>query len=500
MGTDKQKLLLCQIPLCLGSTSLVLKNIMNIKPPFIVFLAILTFLSCKKEKNGLDDVYIGGQIVNPTSEYVILSKNDINLDTLYLNKSNRFGGKLKNIEAGLYVFKHPPENQVMYLEPGDSTLILVNTLAFDESINFSGKGAAKSNFLTNIYLLNQKNNDLILTYYKVEPIEFARKTDSIREMRQQVLDKLNQKEKLSDEFNQLAKNTIDYEYYDLRERYALLIHKYQRDFIGEIPGDFHEYRKNINFNDDKLQDSYVYLNLIDDYIRTRSLEYCNEKNISGDSCFNLMSLENIRRRILMKDSLIQNKNIKNPFLERLAAQAIIFSTDLEEIKSILKLFEEINYDGNALPDLKQMAGIQASLLPGNNIGELKLVQATGETVRLKNISKKPLITFHWSLGEQAHHRSAHRIIQDLRFKYPEINFIGINVDKDQTEIWKRVTKNNSYDPEFEFKLEMMPVKERLLKNYLNKMIFINPSGTIVKGDVQLNAPDLESSILEFISQ
>ncbi len=465
-----------------------------------MFLAILTFFSCKKESNGLEDTYIGGQIANPTTEYVIISKNNVILDTLYLNENNKFGGKLKNIEAGLYVFRHPPENQVMYLEPGDSTLIWVNTLAFDESINFSGKGADKSNFITNIYLLNQKDNDLILSYYKVEPNEFARKTDSIREVRLQELDNLKLKREFSEEFYQLAKTSINYEYYDLRERYALLIHKYQKEYIDKIPEDFHEYREDINFNDEQFQDYYVYLNLIDDYIRTISIEYCIENNISRDSCSNLISLENIKRRILMTDSLVQNKNIKNPFLERLAAKGIIFSTSLEEIKSILNLIEKINYEGNALPDLKQMAEIQKSLLPGNNIGELKLVHANGETRQLKNISTKPIITFHWSISKQVHHRLAHNIINDLRFKYPEINFIGINVDKDQTEVWKRVINNNSYDPEFEFKLDTMRVKERLLKNYLNKMIFMDPSGTIIKGDVQLNSPNLETSILEFISQ
>lgn len=473
---------------------------MNIKSSCVVFLTILTFISCKKGTNGIDDTYIGGQIANPTSEYVIISKDNVNLDTLYLNENNKFSGNLPNIQAGFYVFRHPPENQVMYLEPGDSTLIWVNTLAFDESINFSGKGADKSNFITNIYLLNQKNNDLILSYYKVEPDEFARKTDSIREERLQELDRLKLKREFSEAFYQLAKTSIDYEYYDLRERYALLIHKYQREYIDKIPGDFNQYRKNIDFNDEQFQEYYVYLNLIDDYIRAVSVEYCTDKEISGDPCSNLVSLENIKRRILMTDSLIQNKKIKNPFLERLAAQGIIFSSSLEEIRSILDLIEEINYEGKALPDLKQMAGIQASLLPGNNIGQLKLVHLSGEMLQLKNISTKPKVTFHWSLSEPGHHRSAHKIIDDLRPKYPEIDFIGINVDKDQTEIWKRVTKNNSYDPEFEYKPEVIRVKEGLLKNYLNKMIFMDPEGTIIKGDVQLNAPDLETSILEFISQ
>lgn len=471
---------------------------MKLKLLFLGF-TLLSFLSCNQDKNASKDFYIGGEIANPSSKYVIISKNDIDLDTLYLNQKNQFGGTLNNIEAGLYIFKHPPENQVIYIQPGDSTLVWVNTLAFDESIYFSGKGAEKSNFLTNLYLSNQKDNDFILDYYKLEPSKFAQKTDSIRNERQQQLIELDKKYDLSAEFIEIANSSIDYEYYDLRERYSFLIRKYYREYIKKIPGNFHQYRKDISFNDEKLQEYYVYLNLIDDYLRTKSLEYCDENKIENQGCYNLSSNDNITRRMVFADSIIQNKNIKNIFLDRLAAQGIIYSQNAENIQAILDLLTKLNYTGEREADLNQMAVIQKEFLPGYNIGDLKMVNIKRDSVKFRNISKKPIITYYWSVTSQGHHRWQHKIIDDLRDKYPEINFIGVNIDKNQYDTWVKVIKNNSYNPEFEFQLTKNVVENKLMKNYLNKLIFIKPSGTIARGDVQLNTPDIESKILEFIS-
>jgi len=470
------------------------------KLKFIFFTFILVSISsCTQDKNPSSDFYIGGQIVNPSSKYIIISKNDIDLDTLYLNEKNQFGGTLKKIEAGLYVFRHPPENQIIYMEPGDSTLVWVNTLAFDESINFSGKGAEKSNFITNLYLLNQQDNDFILNYYKLEPSEFAQKTDSIRNERQQQLKELDQKHGLSKNFKELANSSIDYEYYDLRERYAFLIRKYYREFVKKIPKNFHEYRKNISFNDLKLEEYYVYLNFIDDYLRTKSLEYCDENNIADQDCYNLNSLENIKQRMILADSNIQNKNIKNIFLDRLAAQGIIYSQTKENIQAILDLLTKINYSGEREADLRVMAMIQEELLPGYNTGGLKMINISRDTIQLKDILKKPVITYYWSVNSQGHHKWQHKMIEDLREKYPEINFIGINIDKNQYDSWVNVVNNNSYNPKFEYQLTKIRVENKLRKNYLNKLLFIEPSGKIVRGDAQLNTPDIETKILEFIS-
>lgn len=456
--------------------------------------------SCNRENSSSNDMYFGGLIINPTSKFVVLLKKDVIIDTFYLDKKNQFGGKLVNGEKGLYVFKHPPENQIIYLEPGDSTLILINTLDFDESLNFSGRGAAKSNFLNSMYLQNQQNNDLVASYYQLSPSKFAAKSDSIRSLRQQKLRLLDDRHQFSSEFYELANATINYEFYDLRERYAYLIRKYSREYIDDIPKDFHNYREEISFNDEKLEDYYVYVNLLDDLLRTKSLEYCEEKKIENFACYNLTDFSNIKRRIILADSLISSNRVKYSFIDRLAAQGIIYSQTTEDIKDILNLLTEIDYSGSRLNDLKQMAAIQNNLLPGNNIGHLKLLNTQKDTVTLNQLSSRPKITYHWSINYQEHHKWQHEIVKNLRIKYPEADFIGVNIDKNKFTEWNDVINNQSYNPAYEFKLNSLKVKEDLLENYLNKLIFLDPSGEIIRGDTQINSLDYETKILEFLSK
>lgn len=472
---------------------------MKFKLPLLLIISLF-FISCDKENKTSKEVYIKGQIANPSSEYVVISKNDINIDTLRLDKNNRFEGNLKGIKAGLYVFRHPPENQIIYLEPGDSTLVWLNTLEFDESLNFSGKGSEKSNFLTNLYLLNQQDNDLILSYYKSDPSEFAKKTDSIRSNRKQKLIDLEERYEVSQDFYKIANSSINYEYYDLRERYAFLIRKYNPSLVEKIPSDFHDYRKDVSFNDTVLEDSYVYLNFIDDFLRTKTLEDCAKNKPNDKNCTNLNSFENIKSRIELVDSLIQNKNIKNTFLDRLASQGIIYSQKEENINLILNLLKNMNYSGNMKKGIAQMAKIQSDYLPGNSLGDKVYINTKKDTVKLKSFSRKPTITYRWMSSSPSHYIWQQEIIKNLQFKYPEVNFIGINLDMGDPDKWIKVIKNNSFDPELQFQATNIRVDENLLKNYLNKLIFMDAKGTIIRGDLQINTPDLENKILEFISQ
>ncbi len=466
------------------------------KSHFLLLILLIVFLTgCNNKPSSPSDTYLGGLIVNPTSKFVVLLRENVVVDTFYLDKQNKFGGKLKNPQTGLYVFKHPPENQTVYLEPGDSTLILLNTVDFDESLNFSGKGSEKSNYLNEMYLSNQRNNDLILSYYKLEPVEFARLTDSILQERQLQFDKLNKKHSFSKEFIELAKSCINYEYYDLRERYIYLVRTYSKDYINKIPSDFLEYRNSISLNDEKLQDYYVYLNLLDDLIRAKSTEECNNDN---PKCPSLIKKDNLGYRIILVDSILENERIKNSFIERLAAKAIIYSTSKEEIISVLDLLEQIEYKGDRLPELRQLAGIQNGILPGNNIGDLTLIDIEGNEKALNKVSSRPKITYHWSVTAQSHYKWQQNVVRDLKKKFPEVDFIGVNIDKNDSSIWQKIVLTDRFSNSHQYKIKEMRVNDLLLKNYLNRLLFLDTSGKIVKGDTKLDSPDFEADIEEFV--
>ncbi len=117
-------------------------NFMN---KIFYLLFICTLVSC-----GNDDevyTYFGGQIVNPKHNYVVLYKNDNAFDSVKLDAHNRFSFRFDKLEGGIYKFSNQPEHQYIILEQGDSLLLRLNTMDFDESLVFSGKGAKKNNIL-----------------------------------------------------------------------------------------------------------------------------------------------------------------------------------------------------------------------------------------------------------------------------------------------------------------------------------------------------------------
>ena len=75
-------------------------------------LALTTLFSCKKAFQPDNYVaYFGGEIINPQDNYVVFMKDETVIDTIFLDKNNRFLHKFDSLAPGLYTFKHAPEFQ-----------------------------------------------------------------------------------------------------------------------------------------------------------------------------------------------------------------------------------------------------------------------------------------------------------------------------------------------------------------------------------------------------
>lgn len=484
----------------MGQTDKPCGPILQMKYAFYLSLCLALLVTGCNDNNSEESnsIYIGGQINNPETDFVVISKENKTIDTLFLDEKNQFGKDFKNLESGIYTFKHSPESQIIYTEPGDSIVIWLNTMSFDESLNFSGEGAEKSNFLLDMFLKNQNNNDLILTYYKIEPTEFAKMTDSIKADRIEALEKLQEKNEFSEEFLKIARASINYEYYDLRERYTFLIRKYYDNYAQKIPDDFNNYRADIDFNNEELQDYYVYTNLIDDYLRSKSIEHCIKEHGGKKGCFNINSFKNIQRRMLLIDSLSSIEPLKNEFLDRLAAQAITMSESEERLDSVLNLLEKIDY--SRIESARELAEIQNDYFVGKSLNNLKAEDTEGKILSYAEIINKPTITYAWSLYAPTHHRWQHHIIKDLQKKYPELDFLGVNIDLGEREEWLRTLETFGYDKSNEFQITERSSSKDTYKKYLNKIFFVAANGDIVKGDIQLGSPEFEGQIQEFLNK
>ena len=443
--------------------------------------------------------FVGGEIVNPKAKYLVLKRNGKVVDTINLGSNNKFSYAIQNAETGIYVIKHPPETENIYIYPGDSLLIRVNTLAFDESIHFSGIGSERNNFMKQMFLQDEKNTDLILSYYKIHPEVFEKKADSIYEERLRQLETARQKRQFPDDFVELAQKVIKYESYDLRERYLYLVHKYYKSYLKEIPETFTKYRDSVDFNDEMLQTNPAYRRFIENYLINYSLKWCATSSIDDDDCSSLTNNNNILYRIEKAADLLETPRLRNYFLTKLGVLGVAMANKEEEMVAVLNLLKKLNYPDSDLRDLRQMAAIQVAYLPGTSLQEAPVLNIKGEEVKLKTIVYKPTIVFLWSLYSRNHEKD-HQLIRNLRKKYPEISFVGVNVDVGETQEWQKVVRDNGYNSQQEFQLDQTQIKKRLFQYYLNKLLFLDSSGRVIIGDAFINSPELEGRILEFLNR
>ena len=123
---------------------------------------ILIFSSCNKNSSN-KDFFLGGEIINPSSNYVNFYYNNIKIDSIELDSENKFFKRIGNIKPGIYRVEHLPENQYIVIEDGDSLWIRVNVEDFRESLTFSGIGSSKNNFLVDISNMDDYENEYLLS-------------------------------------------------------------------------------------------------------------------------------------------------------------------------------------------------------------------------------------------------------------------------------------------------------------------------------------------------
>ena len=132
------------------------------------FLLIVILTSCTNNEN----TFFGGKILNPSSDKISLYKNDILIDESIIDSSGNFQIFIDSINSGLFNFYHDPEFQYIILEKNDSLKIRLNTLDFDESLVYTGSGSGKNNFLMDVFLRSEQDEDFINSNLNLKFDEF----------------------------------------------------------------------------------------------------------------------------------------------------------------------------------------------------------------------------------------------------------------------------------------------------------------------------------------
>ena len=469
---------------------------------FVILLLAVSQFSCKKKSDDstINKAYIGGEIINPNKKYITILKSGQILDTLMLNEKNRFSYNFKDFQPGLYTFFHGREYQNFLIEANDSIMLRLNTFDFDESLVYTGKGAKENNFLMDIYLLNEEEDEKTLRLGQKNVTEFDSIYRTSRDTKLKKLEKFVIKNETSKLFNEIAEASINYEYYAHKELYPLANYKISElDAFKGLPEGFYDYREKIDYNNTALKNNNPYLSFLRFHFNNIALQ--EHFSHSKDSLYNKLDLHYNLDKMELINTKISNESIKNDLLKNVIHQFISVSKNTDDYDAMLQSFKAKSTNKVDIEFASQFVCSYKRLKLGNKIPPVTLLDKNDEEISIYDLIKEPTIVYFWSKRNKNHLISSHNRAKELGVKYPEFNIIAINIDAASYDQQLKVLNNNGarVHNEYRFKSPRQS-KETLSVEPILKVFILNKNGEIINAKANMFGVGFEQELLGLLNQ
>lgn len=454
----------------------------------LIILAIILFFSNScNNKNSRDNFFLGGEIINPSSNYVNFYYNNIKIDSIELNSENKFFKNLENIQPGIYRIEHIPENQYIIIENGDSLWIRVNVEDFKESLSFSGRGSSKNNFLVDMSNLNDYENDFLSQIYNQGSYDYKIVIDSLMDEKKDIWELFNKSVNQRNLGRNITKASIKYNYYNKLERYALLR---GREWSKDEREEYFSYRDEVNLNDSELS-------LFEPYV-TYLMNFFNEKTLDSGEVYSYAKNNtdfNIKK-LLIIDSQINDPYLKNNLARATAIEEILNFKNNDLHDEFIDYYTYVNTSNRYLDEITKLYNDIEKMKKGNVLPEVNILDFNGNITSSSEefLGSKTFIYF-WSQTQMNHYRRTIRRVEELKQQYPRYRFVGICIQP-YTDMVSQAQNilNLDLSNQFSFKDFESSSKDWVL-TFLNKTIVIDEKVKIIDGFSNLFTNDIEK-ILE----
>jgi hypothetical protein len=449
-----------------------LKNIKTIG--FLLpFLAL--FCSCKNEFKGNDYMaYFGGEIVNPNNPYVLFCKDNEVIDTIKLDKNNRFFIQFDSLAPGLYSFKHEPEYQYVYFDKNDSIMVRVNSRDFDNSVAFCGRGYEKNNFLMEQFLRNEKDKNAMFKAFDYDIDKFSSTVDSAYFQAKTFYAAKKEEIKWNDEFDVYAKASIDFPYYSRKEVYPM-IHKIRtgNDVFERIPKNFYSFRKKVNCNNVDLSYYSPFVMYLSNMLNNMgAINYHNHFSEVD------LALKTNINKLNIADTLIKNEKVKNMVFNNIAFTYLLEDQNMVNNKTFLATYHKYSTDKSQRNEILKIGDAIQLLTVGNKLPSVTLLDVSGNSINSSSFANKKTVIFFWSENAMSHFEAVHKKVLGFQKRHPDYQFVGVNLN-DSQEGWAKMMADYDFDGVTELRCaDFEDLKAKWVITKVHRTIILGDNGLI----------------------
>jgi peroxiredoxin len=132
-------------------------------------------------------------------------------------------------------------------------------------------------------------------------------------------------------------------------------------------------------------------------------------------------------------------------------------------------------------------------LRNNNVlPKVSLLDMNKQPVELDKLLTKKTIIYFWTKQSDSHSFYSHKKIDELKAKYPDIQFIAININNSH-EDWLKEIKDKNYSNSIELRsTDFEELQNNWVINKVYRTMIINKNGTINNAFVSLFDANFES--------
>ncbi|MBV2196350.1 MAG: hypothetical protein KUL78_07595 [Flavobacterium sp.] len=447
-------------------------------PIYVVFFSFL--ISCNKTFKEDDFVaYFGGEIINPQEKYVLFLKDNEVVDTIFLDKNNRFLHKFDSLAPGLYTFKHNPEYQYVYFDKNDSLMVRLNTFDFDNSVVFCGRGDEKNNFLMELYLKNEADRDKMYDSFDKDVKSFIKNIDSSFAIRKSFYLKRKAEIGWNENFDIVAKACLDFHHITKKEIYPYA-HQFRtgENIRVKLPSNYYDHRKNVDFENALLTNYSPFIKYVSVMLNNLALQ-------KDHLDLNENSLENNIEKLNITDTLIKNQKVKNVVLNNVAMMYLLEDQNMYNNQKFIERYLKLTTDEDNKKEITEIYNSVQNLKVGNRLPEIKLIDKSKQKVNINSIIKKPTVLFFWTSHAESHFVASHRKVNELQAKHPEYEFIAINVNDNEIN-WTNALKEYNFKNTKELHaVDFESIRKQWVITKIHRIIILNADGTIKNGFANL---------------
>jgi len=445
---------------------------------FLLFLSstvVALFTSCNREFKKDDyTAYFGGEITNPTNPYILFCKDSKVIDSFKIGNDNRFFIKFDSLTPGLYSFKNEPEYQYVYFDKNDSIMVRINAKDFDNSIVYCGRGDQKNNFLMEMYLQNEDDRSKVFDVFDYGISKFLQSIDSSYQSRKKFYAAEKEDIKWTDDFDVYARAALNFHHYSKKEIYPLAhLMRTGEDVVEKLPKGYYNYRNDIDYNSAKLSGYSPFISYLSHMLNNVAAIHYHNHLAPVD-----LELKTNVSKLHIADTMLKNETVKNIILNNIAFNYLLEDQNMVNNQKFLETYHQYSTDRSKKNEILKIGNAIQQMKIGNPLTEVGFKDKSGANFSSNSIPKKKTVIFFWTQNLSSHLVAAHKKVLALQKKYPDYQFIAINLDKNQAA-WNTLLSKYKFEGITELRSENFEdLKSKWAIMKVHRTIILNQDGTI----------------------